>query len=71
MVSYRLTTLTRGELTAHVYWEKGRGYLWFVTHGDAVLQQARRAHRTEALAKAAAGRALLKQASAFSVGSKP
>ena len=61
MSSVHLTTLTRGELTAHVYWEKGRGYLWFVTRGDAVVARSRRAHRTEALAKAAAGRALLKQ----------
>ena len=71
MSSKRLAVLTRGDLTAIIYWEKGRGNLWFVTRGDDVVARCRRAHRTEALAKAAAGRALLnQQPSTFSVGSK-
>lgn len=61
MSSVRLIGLTRGPLTANIYWEKDRGYLWFVTRGNAVVDRCRRAHRTEALAKAAAGRALLRQ----------
>ena len=61
--------LTRGSLTATIYSE-GRGYLWFVTRGNAVVARNRRVNRTLALAKAAAGRAMLQQASTFSVGSK-